>query len=174
MFLQVSVCPRGVYQSMHWAGGVSKHALGRGVSAQGVYTTPRDQRQTPPKGPEADTPPPPTDTTGYGQQAGGTHPTGMHSCFQKNSINLQSHPTSSRGIHEHDHLASSITFAIPLKQRLLSYITFPSQNDVSKRVGDAFDDVEDFPVLYACPKHRKPFLKTNSDKFEHILALFLG
>ena len=24
--------------------------------------------------------PPPRDTTGYGQQAGGTHPTGMHSC----------------------------------------------------------------------------------------------
>ena len=23
---------------------------------------------------------PPADTTGYGQQAGGTHPTGMHSC----------------------------------------------------------------------------------------------
>ena len=43
-------------------------------------------------GPEADTPQadtplpnacwdtPPADTTGYGQQAGGTHPTGMHSC----------------------------------------------------------------------------------------------
>ena len=26
------------------------------------------------------TPPPPSDTTGYGQRAGGTHPTGMHSC----------------------------------------------------------------------------------------------
>ena len=25
--------------------------------------------------------PPLVDTTGYGQQAGGTHPTGMHSCF---------------------------------------------------------------------------------------------
>ena len=24
---------------------------------------------------------PPSDTTGYGQQAGGTHPTGMHTCF---------------------------------------------------------------------------------------------
>ena len=24
---------------------------------------------------------PPSDTTGYGQHAGGTHPTGMHSCF---------------------------------------------------------------------------------------------
>ena len=32
------------------------------------------------------------DTTGYGQQAGGTHPTGMYSCFQdmikKQSFNL--------------------------------------------------------------------------------------
>ena len=25
--------------------------------------------------------PPPPDTMGYGQQASGTHPTGMHSCF---------------------------------------------------------------------------------------------
>ena len=25
-------------------------------------------------------PPPPSDTTGYGQRAGGTHPIGMHSC----------------------------------------------------------------------------------------------
>ena len=24
----------------------------------------------------------PSDTTGYGQQAGGTHPTGMHTCFR--------------------------------------------------------------------------------------------
>ena len=46
---------------------------------------------TPPTGPEADTPPgqtPPWADTppvqcmlGYGQQAGGTHPTGMHSCY---------------------------------------------------------------------------------------------
>ena len=27
------------------------------------------------------TPSPPADTTGYGQRAGGTHPTGMHSSF---------------------------------------------------------------------------------------------
>ena len=26
-------------------------------------------------------PPPELNTTGYGQQAGGTHPTGMHSCL---------------------------------------------------------------------------------------------
>ena len=32
---------------------------------------PQDQRQTPLL----------RDTTGYGQQAGGTHPTGMHSCI---------------------------------------------------------------------------------------------
>ena len=47
--------------------------------------------QTPPwadshpqdRNPWADTPPPPPqpDTTGYGQQADGTHPTGMHSCL---------------------------------------------------------------------------------------------
>ena len=28
--------------------------------------------------------PPPLDTTGYGQRAGGTHPTGMHSCWANN------------------------------------------------------------------------------------------
>ena len=35
--------------------------------------------------PQADTPLlgryPPLDTTGYGQKAGGTHPTGMHTCY---------------------------------------------------------------------------------------------
>ena len=30
--------------------------------------------------PQADTIAPPSDTTGYGQQAGGMHPTGMYSC----------------------------------------------------------------------------------------------
>ena len=29
----------------------------------------------------AQTPPPPSNTTGYGQRAGSTHPTGMHSCL---------------------------------------------------------------------------------------------
>ena len=63
------------------------------------YTPPGDQRQTPPPrpeadsplgpeadtspGPEADKPPHPTavDAGRYGQQAGDTHPAGMHSCF---------------------------------------------------------------------------------------------
>ena len=36
-------------------------------------------RQTPP----GRHPPPPSDTTEYGQQAGGTHPTGMHTCFSR-------------------------------------------------------------------------------------------
>ena len=60
MFSQVSVCPRGE---------------SRGVSAPlhaGIYTPA-------PLGPEADTPP--SCMLGYGQQAGGTHPTGIHSCF---------------------------------------------------------------------------------------------
>ena len=44
-----------------------------------------------PTGVWADTPPRDTcDTTGYGQQAGGTHPTGMYSCFQ-DMIKKQSH-----------------------------------------------------------------------------------
>ena len=83
MFSQVSVCPRGgVYPSMQWG----RH--------------PPDQRQTAPlgrpPGPEADSPPlgrppcpvhagihpPPAQCMlGYSQQAGGTDPAGMHSCF---------------------------------------------------------------------------------------------
>ena len=42
---------------------------------------PRDQRQTPPK----DQTPPAVHAGRYGQQAGGTHPTGMHTCL--NAIN---------------------------------------------------------------------------------------
>ena len=34
--------------------------------------------QTPPP-----PPPPQSDTKGYGQKGGGTHPTGMHSCLQR-------------------------------------------------------------------------------------------
>ena len=47
------------------------HPLGRHRLAVGRH---------PNLGPEADIPP--ADTTGYGQQAGCTHPTGMHSCFE--------------------------------------------------------------------------------------------
>ena len=48
-----------------WRGGLPFHSIVQG--------------QTPPlcRAPQADTPPG-KDTTGYGQQAGGTHPTGMH------------------------------------------------------------------------------------------------
>ena len=79
------------------------HSVHGGVSASGpggVCYTPRPE-QTPPRAdtpredppeqtdtPWADTPPPWADTNppvqcmlGYGQQAGGMHPTGMHSCF---------------------------------------------------------------------------------------------
>ena len=70
---------------MHWAGGVSQLALGRGMgarlggvclgdgglSAQGVWGM-------------ADTAQP--NTMGYGQQVGGTHPTEMHSCSHKRNL----------------------------------------------------------------------------------------
>ena len=57
--------------------------------------------QTPPPGrhslgrhpPPGRIPPPSRhtwDTTGYGQQAGGTHPTGMHSCFNSKLLNAKS------------------------------------------------------------------------------------
>ena len=59
-----------MYISMHWAGDVSHHALGRGCVSQhtlGGGVSQDALRQTPP---------PPTATA-----ADGTHPTGMHSCL---------------------------------------------------------------------------------------------
>ena len=50
-------------------------------------TPPRDQRQTPPWDQTAP-PPPAVHAVRYGQQSGGTHPTGMHTCF-KNFQQLQ-------------------------------------------------------------------------------------
>ena len=73
MFSQVSVCPRrsgGVCFNSCW----DIHPLGR-----------HPPGQTPPWAdtpfPRAD-PPPAQCILGYGQQAGGTHPTGMHSCSE--------------------------------------------------------------------------------------------
>ena len=48
--------------------------------------------------------PPQGDTTGYGQRAGGTHPTGMHSCFslfalhEKYNDIVSSYMTRSNGV----------------------------------------------------------------------------
>ena len=50
-----------------------------------VPTHPRTRGRYPPSRPEAVTPPPPSAVHAgrYGQQAGGTHPTGMKSCLNK-------------------------------------------------------------------------------------------
>ena len=57
MFSQVSVCPhKGVSAPLH----------------AGIH-------------PPGQTPPSAQCMLGYGQQAGGTHPTGMHSCSERNS-----------------------------------------------------------------------------------------
>ena len=61
MFLQLSV--------ILFTGGCLPLVSGWGVSVSGPGGVPPGQ-----------TPPP--STTGYGQQAGDTHPTGMHSCFR--------------------------------------------------------------------------------------------
>ena len=65
---------------------------GRGVCLSACWDNPSPWTDTPhgaepPQGqappsrpPGADTPPPPEQTTAYGQRAAGTHPTGMHSC----------------------------------------------------------------------------------------------
>ena len=62
MFSQVSV-KNSVYGECLPSGvSVYGRCLSRGCLARGCLT--------------------PLDTTGYGKQAGGTHPTGMHSCLQ--------------------------------------------------------------------------------------------
>ena len=77
MFSQVCVCPRGVcvYPSMHWAGGSSQGVFAQRGCLPGGVCPLGGQRPRP----EANTPHP--DTMGYGQQAGGTYPTGMHYCY---------------------------------------------------------------------------------------------
>ena len=80
MFSQVSVCPQGVSASLH--AGIQP-PLGRHSSW--VDNTPGQThllgRQPMGRHPSwADTSPPVQCMVGYGQQAGGTHPTGMHSC----------------------------------------------------------------------------------------------
>ena len=95
MFSQVSVCPQGVSASGPGRGVSTPGPLGRHPPGQTPpWQTPR---QTPPwtdtpSLPSAcwDTPPCPVHAgihtlpaqcmLGYGQQVGGTHPTGMHSC----------------------------------------------------------------------------------------------
>ena len=48
--------------------------------------------ETPPRQTSPGQTPPVPNTTGYGQQAGGTHPTGMHTCFM--NILVQGHRKS--------------------------------------------------------------------------------
>ena len=53
------------------------------------WDTPPGQTPCPRQTPLRQTPPrqtPPSDTTGCGQQVGGTHPTGMHTCFSLFSL----------------------------------------------------------------------------------------
>ena len=70
--------PRG---SVSRGGSASRGDLhpGEGVSSREVGQTP-----------------PPSDTTGYNQQAGGTHPTGMYSCFFLEISDFDTNPTVSR------------------------------------------------------------------------------
>ena len=84
MFLHVSVCPQGEYLGRYTPGQVPP----RVGTPLGRYTPP--WAGTPPPGqvhPQAGTPldrytshPQPQCMLGYDQQAGSTHPTGMHSC----------------------------------------------------------------------------------------------
>ena len=69
-FSQMFVCPQG---GLHPRGSASRGSLHHwGSASWGFYN--RGDGQTSP----------PLDTTGYGQQAGGMHPTGMH-CYISSS-----------------------------------------------------------------------------------------
>ena len=87
MFSQVSVCPQR--EGGTWAGTPQASTPPRQVHPQAGSPP---GRCTPWVGtPRAGTPPRPQCMLGYGQQAGGTHPTGMHSCIvlQPTPQNLQ-------------------------------------------------------------------------------------
>ena len=84
----LSFCSQGVSAPVH--AGIHIPPWTRGIHPPDQrQTCPRDQRQTRGRGrPEADTrlrsrPPPPFAVLAgrYGQQADGTHPTGMHTCY---------------------------------------------------------------------------------------------
>ena len=66
-----------VKNSVHRAGVVSQHAL---QATPPRADTPFPQEQT--AAPRSRHPPPCAVHAGYGQQAGGTHPTGMQSCLK--------------------------------------------------------------------------------------------
>ena len=50
---------------------------------EGVNPSMQWDRHPPGQTPHPGKHPPPSDTTGYSEQAGGTHPTGMHTCLDK-------------------------------------------------------------------------------------------
>ena len=50
------------------------------------------------------------DTTGYGSQAGGTHPTRMFSC----SIDFQSYPVLDRNIYTQKYKTSTLQLSLPV------------------------------------------------------------
>ena len=64
-----------------WAGGGKNQEGGPVSRVRGLHPRGSASRgRSASKGKVCPNPPPPLDTTGYGQRAGGTHPTGMHSC----------------------------------------------------------------------------------------------
>ena len=113
----------GLYPSMQGEGGVSHHVspgeslFSRcGLSAHGgvcpgVYTQPQTQTQTQtPLDPEADTPSPEMTI-----ESGGTHPTGMHSCFKQKCASFQ----DSRFTFYNTRIVLSSNFATQKKEKKL-------------------------------------------------------
>ena len=114
MFSQASVCPQGE-MSVPLHAGIHPQDQRQTPPKDQKQTPPQDQRQTPPgrhppadipgrhpqgsnpPGPEADTSPwvntgvdTPQCMLGYGQQAGSSHPTVLHSCYRMNKCERNS------------------------------------------------------------------------------------
>ena len=81
MFSHVSVCPRGGVpgQVPPWAGTPPGQVDPRWAGTRPWAGTPLPGQVHPPR----QVHPPLQCMLGYGQQAGGSHPTGMHSCSEK-------------------------------------------------------------------------------------------
>ena len=83
MFSQVSVCPQG--DVCIWSRGVAYSPRADTPQADTLQADTLG-RQPPEQTPALDRHPSMQCMLGYGQQAGGTHPTGMHSCLLYGSL----------------------------------------------------------------------------------------
>ena len=82
-YTRLSFCPQGEgeYITASITGHMGRHPPGHTPPLPSACWDTPPPRQTPPYPVHAGIHPP-ADTMGYGQQVGGTHPTGMHCCLR--------------------------------------------------------------------------------------------